>query len=116
MGCIFLNASVAPSSNSIDFMHCTSRLRFGQNVKALVWRCRQICPLKINIFILNAPISTNEVSMSKLAIEICFDNLFGLIRAIFSPLGSTKSVYFFGTPGSQNKSSVTRKYLIFPTN
>ena len=71
---VFLNASV-------DFIHCTSRICLGQNDKALVWRWRQICHLKINIFTLNAPISTNEVSMSKLAIEVCFENHFGLIRA-----------------------------------
>ena len=29
-----------------------------------------MCPLKINIFTLNGPISTNEVSMFKLAIEV----------------------------------------------
>ena len=33
--------------------------------------------------------------MFKLAIEVCFENYFGLIHAIFSLLGSTKSVYFF---------------------
>ena len=33
--------------------------------------------------------------MSKLAIEVCFENHFGLIRAIFLSLGSTKFVYFF---------------------
>ena len=83
-----------PSSNYIDFIHGTSRICLGQNVKALAWRWRQISPLKINIFTLNSPISTNEVSMSKLAIEVCFENHFELIRAIFLSLGSTKSVYF----------------------
>ena len=92
---VFLNASVVPSSNFVDFIHCTSRICLCQNVKALVWRWRQICHLKINIFTLNAPISTNEVSMSKLAIEVCFENQFGLIRAFFLSLGSTKSIYFF---------------------
>ena len=33
--------------------------------------------------------------MFKLAIEICFENHFGLIHAIFLSLGSTKSGYFF---------------------
>ena len=45
-----------PSSNFVDFIHCASRTCLGQNVKALVWRWRQICPLKIDIFTLNAPI------------------------------------------------------------
>ena len=98
MGCIFSNASVVPSSNFVDFIHCASRICLGQNVKAKRWR--QICPLKTNIFTLNAPISTNEVSMFNLAIEVCFENHFGLIRAIFLSLGSSKSVYFFGTPGN----------------
>ena len=31
MGCIFLNASVVPSSNFVDFIHCTSRICLGQN-------------------------------------------------------------------------------------
>ena len=51
-------------------------------------------------FILNAPISTNEVSMFKLAIEVCFGGHFGLIQAIFLSLGSTNSGYFFGTLGT----------------
>ena len=33
--------------------------------------------------------------MFNLAIEVCFENYFGLIHAIFLLLGSTKSVYFF---------------------
>ena len=33
--------------------------------------------------------------MFKLAIELCFENHFGLIHAKFLSLGSTKSVYFF---------------------
>ena len=33
--------------------------------------------------------------MIKLAIEVCFENHFGLIHAIFLSLGSTKSGYFF---------------------
>ena len=84
-----------PSSNFVDFIQSASRICLGQNVKFLVWRWRQICPLKINIFTLNALISTNKVSMFKLAIEVCFENYFGLIHAIFLLLGSTKSVYFF---------------------
>ena len=88
-----------PSSNLVDFIHRASRICLGQNVKALVWRWRQICHLKINIFTLNAPISANEVSMFKLAIEVCFGDYFGLVHAIYLSLGSTKSVYFFwGTP------------------
>ena len=72
----------------------------GGNAKALVWRWRQICPLKINISTLKAPVSTNKVSVFKLTIEVCFKNVFGLIHAKLSSLGSTKSVYFFlGTPG-----------------
>ena len=46
-------------------------------------RWRQICPLKINIFSLNAPISTNKVSIFKLAIEVYSKNYFELIHAIF---------------------------------
>ena len=89
------NTSVVPSSNFVDFIHRASRICLGQSAKALVWRWRQICPLKIDIFTLSAPISTNEVSMFKLAIEVCFENHFGLIHAIFLSLGSTKSGYFF---------------------
>ena len=37
--------------------------------------------------------------MFKLVIEVCFKNYFGSIHAIVLPLESTKSVYFFGTPG-----------------
>ena len=33
--------------------------------------------------------------MFKLAIEVCFENHFSLIHAIFLSLGSTKSGYFF---------------------
>ena len=88
-----------PSLNFVDFIHRASRICLGQSTKALVWRWTQICPLKINIFTLSAASSTNEVSMFKLAIEVCFENNFGLIHAIFLSLGSTKSGYFFGTPG-----------------
>ena len=38
--------------------------------------------------------------MFKLAIKVCFENYFGLIHALLLLLGSTKSVYFFGTPSS----------------
>ena len=95
MNCIMENTSVVPSSNFVDFIHRASRICLGQSAKALVWRWRQICPLKIDIFTLSAPNSTNEVSMFKLAIKVCFENHFGLIHAIFSSLGSTKSGYFF---------------------
>ena len=95
MNCILENTSVLPSSNFVDFIHRASRICLGQSAKALVWRWRQISPLKINIFTLSAPISTNEVSMFKLAIEVCFENHFGLIHAICLSLGSTKSGYFF---------------------
>ena len=84
-----------PSSNFVDFVHCASRICLGPNAKALVSRLKQICPLKTNIFTLNAPISKNKVSMFKLAIEVCFENYFGLIHAIFLLLGSMKSAYFF---------------------
>ena len=67
INCILFNTSVVPSSNFLDFIHCASRICFDENVKALVWRWWQICALKISIFTLNAPISTNEVSMFKLA-------------------------------------------------
>ena len=89
-----------PSSNFVDFIHCPSRICLGQNAKALVSRWKQICPLKINILTLNSLISTNKVSMFKLGIEVCFESYFGLIRTIFSLLGSSKSVYFFGAPGT----------------
>ena len=95
MNCILENTSVLPSSNFVDFIHRASRMCLGQSAKALVWRWRQISPLKINIFTLSAPISTNEVSMFKLAIEVCFENHFGLIHAVCLSLGSTKSGYFF---------------------
>ena len=91
------------SSNFLDFIHCASRICLGQNVKALVWRWRRICPLKTYILTLNAPILTNEVSMFQLAIEVCFENNFGLIHVIFLSLGLTKSVYFLGTPGTSNE-------------
>ena len=84
-----------PSSDFVDFIHRASRICLGQSTKALVWRWTQICPLKSNIFTLSAASSTNEVSMFKLAIEVCFENHFGLIHAIFLSLGSTKSGYFF---------------------
>ena len=83
INCILENTSVVPSSNFVDLIHCVSRVCLGPSAKALVSRWRQICPLKINIFTLNAPISTNEVSMFKLAIEVCFENHSGLIHAIF---------------------------------
>ena len=83
INCILENTSVVPPSNFVDFVQCASRICLGQNAKALVSRWRQICPLKINIFTLNAPISTNEVSMFKLVIEVCFENHSGLIHAIF---------------------------------
>ena len=38
--------------------------------------------------------------MFKLVTEVCFKNSSGSIHAILLPLESTKSVYFFGTPGS----------------
>ena len=84
-----------PPSDFVDFIRKASRICLGQSAKALVWRWRQICPLKINIFTLSAPISTNEVSMFKLAIGVCFENHFGLIHAMFLSLGSTKPGYFF---------------------
>ena len=95
INCILQNTSVVPFSNFADSIHRPSRICLEQNVKALVWRWRQICPLKINIFTLNSLISTNEVSMLKLAIEVCFENHFGLNHAILLSLGSTKCRYFF---------------------
>ena len=108
MNCIMENTSVVPSSNFVDFIHRASRIFLGQSAKALVWRWRQIRPLKIDIFTLSAPNSTNEVSMFKLAIKVCLENHFGLIHAMFLSLGSTKSGYFFlGHPVQcGNKSSV----------
>ena len=95
INCILENTSVVPSSDFVDNVHCASRSCLGPNAKALVWRWRQICPLTIHIFTLNAPISTNEVSMFKLVIEVCFEKHSGLIHATFWSLGSTKSVCFF---------------------
>ena len=43
--------------------------------------------MKTNIFTLNAPILTNEVSMFKIAIEVCSENHFGLIHATIESLG-----------------------------
>ena len=83
-----------PSSDFVDFIHRASRICLGQSTKALVWRWTQIYPLTINIFTLSAASSTNEVSIFKLAIEVCFENHFGLIHAMFLSLGSTKSGYF----------------------
>ncbi len=83
INCILENTSVVPSSNFVDNIHCASRICLAANAKALVSRWRQICPLKINICTLNEPISTNEVSMFKLAIEVCFENHSGVILAIF---------------------------------
>ena len=42
--------------------------------------------LKINIFSLDTPIKTKEVSMFKFAIEVCFENFFESINAIFLSL------------------------------
>ena len=100
-----------PPSNFVDLIQSASRICLGQIVKSQVWRWRQICPLKINIFTLNALISTNKVSMFKLAVEVCFQNYFGLIHAIFLLLGSTKSVYFFGTPGIGTDEFLHNKFL-----
>ena len=113
------------SSNFVDFTHCASRICLGQNVNSLVWRWRQICPLKTNIFTLNVPILTNEVSLFKFAIEVCFENHFGLIHALFLSLGSTKCVYFFGTPARWendggffilNEKSGIRSFLYIQSN
>ena len=86
--------------NFVGFVRRASKVCFGQNVKALAKRCGQICPLEINTFTFNAPMSTNEISMFKLAIEVCFKKHFEFIHVIFLSLGLTISVYFFGTPGS----------------
>ena len=70
------------------------------NPKALVWKWRQNCTFKINIPILNAPISTNKVFIFKLTIEDYLKNYFGLIGSKFLSLSLIKSVAFFsGTPG-----------------
>ena len=92
--------SFSPSaSNCVDLIHHGSKICLGQNVNDLLWRWRQICPLKINIITLSAPMSSNEVPMLNLAVERCFEYHFGLIRAIFLSLGSIKSEYsFLGHP------------------
>ena len=41
--------------------------------------------------------------MFKLAIEVCFKIHLGLTRTMFLSPGSTKSVYFFGTPSMRTK-------------
>ena len=46
----------------------------GQNLKALVWRWREIWTFKINISTLNAPMSTNMLFIFKLTIEDYFKN------------------------------------------
>ena len=90
-----------PSSDFVDFIHRASRIPLGQSAKALVWRWRQICPLKIDIFTLSAPNSTNKVSMFKLAIEVCFENHFGFdSRYILIARVDQIRILFFGTPGS----------------
>ena len=50
--------------------------------------------------------------MFKLTIEVCFENNFGLIHAIFLSLGSLKSVYFFGTPGMFFHAFVTETNIV----
>ena len=88
-----------PSSNFVDNIHCASRICLGPNAKALVSRWRQICPLKINIFTLNEPISTNEVSMFKLAIEVCFENHSGVIQRYILVAGVDQiCILFLGHP------------------
>ena len=90
-----------PSSDFVDLIHRASRIPLGQSAKALVWRWRQICPLKIDIFTLSAPNSTNEVSMFKLAIEVCFENHFGFdSRYILIARVDQIRILFFGTPGT----------------
>ena len=59
-----------------------------------------MCAMNINIFTQRTDMNkrfANDVSMCKLAIEVCFEINFGLIHAIFLSLGSTKSVLFFRT-------------------
>ena len=85
MACILHKPFVVPSLvspcalNFVDFIHYASRISLGQNVKVLIYRWRQIRPFKI--FTLSASLSTKEVSMFKLAINICFETYFGLIHA-----------------------------------
>ena len=89
-----------PSSDFVDFIHRALRIPLGQSAKALVWRWRQICPLKIDIFTLSAPNSTNDVSMFKLAIEVCFENHFGFDSCyILIARVDQIRILFFGTPG-----------------
>ena len=38
--------------------------------------------------------------MFKLDVEVCFQNYFVLIPAMLLLLGSIRSIYFFGTPGT----------------
>ena len=47
VSCILSNTSVVPSSRFVYFIHCASRICLGQSVKALVLRCRQICPSRL---------------------------------------------------------------------
>ena len=59
--------------------------------------------------------------MFKLAIEVCFEIHFGLIRAIFLSLGSRNPYTFFGTPdtlynipimGLQKIDEITKRFLV----
>ena len=83
----------------------------NQSFNVLRWR--QICPLKLNVFTLNALISTKKVSMFKLVIKVCFDNHFGLIYTIFLSLGSMKSINFdYACCHSCSQKNVGNKFLI----
>ena len=70
----------------------------GQNPTALVLRWRQSWSFKFNIFIVNALISINKVSVAMLTIKACSENNFGLIQAKFSWVALIKFVTFFGSP------------------
>ena len=50
--------------------------------------------------------------MFKLAIDVCFENHFGLIRAIFLSPESTKSVYFFWDTGTGPQRARDNGYLV----
>ena len=98
MGCIFLTHLLCRFQ--ILLILFTARQEFAQAKTSKLWfGGGGKFSVEDYIFTLNPPISTSEVSMFKLAIEVCFENHFGLIRAIFLSLRSSKSVYFFGTPG-----------------
>ena len=82
------------ASNFVDLFTVLQEFAWAKTSKLWFRDGGKLCPLKNDIFTLNAPISANEVSMFRLAIEVYSKTKFGLIHAMFLSLGSTKSAYF----------------------